>query len=141
MSGKELTTADFFSTPEDWRDGRFDVAGKRDLAGIAGPLQDCSQEPRDDSPAIELRLANNFSKISMKIGQSDDSKSSDSVVKVKLIGNGAYIDSSQVSFNKIQTLDAPVAGVNALKVQVWQTGDHCEYDSEVEAVLMELKVE
>ena len=140
-SGRELTTADFFSTPENWRDGRFNVAGKQSLAGVAGPLEDCSEEPEYNSPTIELRLANNFSKISMRVGQSDDSRSSDTVVKVKILGNGAYLDSTQVAFNKIQRLDASVVGVNALKIQAWQTGEHCEGGSSVEAVLMELKVE
>jgi hypothetical protein len=140
-SGRDLTTADFFATPEEWRDGRFNVAGKQALAGIAGPLNDCEEQSSDYTPTIELRLANNFSKVSMKIGQSDDSKSSDATVFVKLLGNGKYIDSSQVAFNKIQSLDASVADVNALKIQVWRGGEHCETSVSSEAVLMELKVE
>ena len=36
--GRALTTADFFATPDDWADGRFNVAGQKDLAGIGGPL-------------------------------------------------------------------------------------------------------
>jgi hypothetical protein len=140
-SGRDLTTADFFSTPEEWRDGRFNVAGKQALAGIAGPLNNCEEQASEYSPTIELRLANNFSRVSMKIGQSDDSESSDSVVYVKLLGNGKYLDSTQVAFNKIQMLDASVLDVNALKIQVWRGGEHCASSTSSEAVLMELRVE
>jgi hypothetical protein len=140
-SGRDLTSADFFFVPNGWRDGRFNVAGQKNLAGIAGPLEGCSEEADDDSPTLELRLANNFSNISMKVGESDDSKSSDAVVSVKLTGNGIYIDTVTVPFNKINTFRAPVANVNALKVQVWMGGKDCMSNMTVDAVLMELRVE
>jgi hypothetical protein len=140
-SGRDLTTADFFRTPEQWRDGRFNVAGKQGLAGIAGPLNDCVEDASEYTATIELRLANNFSRISMKLGQSDDSESSDAVVQVKVLGNGKYLDSARVDFNKIQSLDASVVDVNALKIQVWRGGEKCESSSPTEAVLMELRVE
>jgi hypothetical protein len=140
-SGRDLKTADFFSAPEGWRDGRFDVAGKKALTGVAGPLTSCQDEASDDTSTIELRLANNFSNISMKVGQGDDSESSDSVVSVKLLGNGKYIDTVKVPFNQVNTLKAPVADVNALKIQVWMGGDDCESGKRVDAVLTELRVE
>jgi hypothetical protein len=140
-TGRDLTTADFFGTPEEWRDGRFNVAGKQALAGIAGPLGNCEEQASDSTATIELRLANNFSRVSMKVGQSDDSESSDAVVYVKVLGNGKYLDSTQVAFNKIQPLDASVVDVNALKIQVWRGGDRCNYSNSTEAVLMELRVE
>lgn len=59
-TGRDLTTGDFFRTPDDWRDGRFNVAGKQAVAGVAGPLDDCEEQASDYSPTIELRLANNF---------------------------------------------------------------------------------
>ena len=139
-TGRALTTADFFATPEDWADGRFDVAGQQDLAGIGGPLYRCRDEPSDSSDPIEIRLANNFTRLSMKVGQSDDSESSSSVVNVKLLGNGKYLDTVQVPFNKISVLEAQVTGVNALKMQIWMGGENCDGEP-VRAVLMDLKVE
>jgi hypothetical protein len=140
-TGRDLTTGDFFRTPDEWRDGRFNVAGKQAVAGVAGPLDDCEEQASDYSPTIELRLANNFSRVSMKIGQSDDSESSDAIVYVNVLGNGKYLDSTQVAFNKIQLLDAPIADVNALKIQVWRGGDRCTTSNSTEAVLTELRVE
>jgi hypothetical protein len=140
-TGRDLTTGDFFRTPDDWRDGRFNVAGKQAVAGVAGPLDDCEEQASDYSPTIELRLANNFSRVSMKIGQSDDSESSDAIVYVNVLGNGKYLDSTQVGFNKIQSLDASIADVNALKIQVWRGGDRCTTSNATEAVLTELRVE
>ena len=139
-TGRDLTTADFFSTPRGWADGRFNVAGQQDLAGIGGALKSCEEDASDSTATIEMRLANNFSKISMRVGQSDDSESSDSEVNVKLVGNGKYIDTVRVPFNKIQTLEASVAGINALKLQIWMGGQNCTGD-DVVAVLMGLKVE
>jgi hypothetical protein len=140
-SGRSLTTADFFSTPEDWADGRFDVAGQQDLPGIGGPLAGCTERPSESSPTIELRLANNFKQISMQVGQSDDSPSSDVEVNVQLLGNEEYIDTVQVPFNQIRTFRASVANVNALKIQLWIGKKGCEYTERVDAVLMDLKVE
>jgi len=77
----------------------------------------------------------------MKIGQSDDSESSDAIVYVNVLGNGKYLDSTQVAFNKIQSLDASIADVNALKIQVWRGGDRCTTSNATEAVLTELRVE
>ena len=140
-SGRLLTTADFFVTPEDWVDGRFDVAGQKDLSGIGGPLVGCREQPGEGTPTIELRLANNFKQISMQIGQSDDSPSSDVEVNVQLVGNETYIDSVQVPFNQVVPFRASVANVNALKIQVWIGEKGCEDTERVEAVLMDLKVE
>jgi len=140
-SGRALTTADFFSSPEDWAAGRFDVAGQQDLPGIGGPLVGCTERPSESSPTIELRLANNFKQISMQVGQSDDSASSDVEVNVQLLGNEEYIDTVQVPFNQIRTFRASVASVNALKIQLWIGKKGCEYTERVEAVLMDLKVE
>ena len=56
-SGRALTTADFFATPDNWADGRFNVAGQKDLAGIGGPLSNCEDEASDNSPTIEIRCS------------------------------------------------------------------------------------
>lgn len=141
VTGRDLTMSDFFSAPDEWQDGRFQVAGQRDLAGISGPLYYC----RDDQSrhdVLELRLANQFKKISMKIGQSDESEQSDAVLNVRLLGNGKYIDSVKVPFNKMDDFSASVSDVNALKMEVWIGGDKCEDGGKtVGAVLTGLRLE
>lgn len=138
-TGRDLTMSDFFAAADSWQDGRFDVAGKRGLAGVSGPLYDC-QDDQDEHETLELRLANRFRKVTMRVGQSDESEQSDAVLNVKLVGNGKYIDSVKVPFNKIDDFSAPVADVNALKIEVWIGGDNCR-DQTVGAVLSGLRLE
>lgn len=140
-TGRDLTMSDFFSAPEEWQDGRFQVAGRRDLAGISGPLYYC-RDDQSTHDVLELRLANQFKRISMKIGQSDESEQSDAMVNVRLLGNGKYIDSVKVPFNKIDEFSASVSDVNALKIEVWIGGDKCEDGGKkVGAVLTGLRLE
>ena len=138
-TGRDLTKSDFFSAPDAWQDGRFDVAGKRGLSGISGPLDSCQQD-QSDHETLELRLANRFKKISMKVGQSDESEQSDAVLNVRLLGNGKYIDSVKVPFNEVSDFSAPVSDVNALKFEVWIGGDKCS-GGEVGAVINGLRLE
>jgi hypothetical protein len=140
-SGRDLTTADFFQLPEGWRDGRFDVAGKQQLSGIAGPLINCEDDATESTTTLELRLANNFGAISMNLGQSDDSRNSDAVLYVKVLGNGKYLDATSVPFNKIQPFSVKVPNVNALKIQVWMGGEKCDDGEPIDAVVMNLRVE
>lgn len=139
-TGRDLTLSDFFSVPEGWQDGRFDVAGQRGLAGVSGLLSSCRYD-QDNHDTLELRLANRFEKISMKIGQSDESEQSDAVLNVRLVGNGKYIDSVKVPFNKVDEFSASVADVNALKIEVWIGGDNCDSGNAVGAVLTGLRLE
>jgi hypothetical protein len=140
-SGRDLTTADFFALPEGWRDGRFNVAGKQQLSGIAGPLTNCEDDASDSTTTLELRLANNFGAITMNLGQSDDSSSSDSIMYVKVLGNGKYVDATSVPFNRVQPFRVKVQDVNALKIQVWMGGPKCDYRKSIDAVIMNLRVE
>ena len=77
----------------------------------------------------------------MRLGQSDDSPSSAVDLNVTLVGNGKYIDTIRVPFNKIRGLQASVADVNALMLQFWVSGEDCSYSDRIEAVLMGLRVE
>lgn len=140
VTGRDLTMSDFFSAPDEWQDGRFDVAGERALAGISGPLSSCRSD-QGTHETLELRLANRFKKISMKIGQSDESEQSDAVLNIRLLGNGKYIDSVKVPFNKIDEFTAAVSDVNALKIEVWMGGNDCEDGRTVGAVLTGLRLE
>lgn len=138
--GRDLTMSDFFAAPDDWDDGHFDVAGQRDVAGISGPLSYCASD-QGSHTTLELRLANRFKKITMKVGQSDNSEQSDAVLNVRLIGNGKYIDSVKVPFNRNQSFSASVADVNALKIEVWIGGDKCVSPEQVGAVLSGMRLE
>jgi hypothetical protein len=138
-SGRDLTLADFFAAPDEWRDGRFDVAGQKNVTGIGGDLSYCQEDQDENHPTLELRLANNFSKITMKVGQNDLSQSSDAVLNVQLKGNGKYTDSTRVPFNKVDAFSAPVSDVNALKIEVWMGGEQCE--EPIGAVITGLRVE
>lgn len=132
--------ADFFEAPEEWRDGRFDVASERGVTGISGPLRTCTE---DDAKAeiLELRLANNFSRLSMRFGQGNDSEGSDAEVLVRVVGNGKFIDSGRVKFNRLETLTVSVPNVNALKIEVYLTGNQCSSSKSVNAVITGLRVE
>lgn len=139
-TGRDLTLSDFFAVPDSWRDGRFDVAGERQLTGISGTMTRCESD-QEDHLTLELRLANRFKKISMNVGQGDQSRQSDAVLNVRLVGNGKYIDSVKVPFNKIDEFSASVSDVNALKIETWIGGDKCRTGYTVDAVFTNLRLE
>ncbi|MDI2034772.1 hypothetical protein [Paenarthrobacter nitroguajacolicus] len=66
---------------------------------------------------LELRLANNFTTFSFNVGQANDSKSSDKILVVRVVGNGKQLDVRKVPFNTIQEISVPAKGVNALKIE------------------------
>jgi hypothetical protein len=139
-AGRDLRIADFFAAPVEWRDGTYDVASERALPGVSGPLRRCNEDEAN-AQTFELRLANNFTKISMRVGQTNNSENSDAEVLVRVIGNGAFIDSTRVKFNKVQNVSVPVAQVNALKLEVYMTGKKCDEDKVVNAVIANLRLE
>lgn len=120
---RALTLADIFRSSEsdDWVDDRFEIASRPDVRGMAVETRNCS---RDQAAGIELRLANGFDHLSLKVGQSNHSSSSDQVVKVEVVGNGQQLDVRTVAFNKVVPFqDVDVQGVNALKVLVYLDED------------------
>jgi len=141
VSGRLLTTADFFAVPEGWVDGRFNVAGKTALTGVSGELEGCKDEADDETSTVELRLANNFSVLTMTVGQDDDSVSSDSVVTVRATGNGTYREEVKVPFNSTVPFKVDVRGVNALKIQAYKGGTKCDYNKSVHVVMMGMRVQ
>lgn len=138
--GRDLTAGDFFSVPVEWRDGRVAVATERDVLGVTGPIRRCAED-EGSAQTLELRLANSFQRLSVRIGQANDSESSDAELLVRVVGNGTFIDSRRVRFNRLDTLSVPVAGVNAVKIQVFMTGKRCSEDKGVTAVLANLRLE
>ena len=140
-SDRDLTTSDFFKKPEGWQDGRFSAAGKQDLPAVSGIVDDCQLEVDEYTPAVELRLANNFSTISMVVAQGDDSEQSDAVLNVRAEGNGTYKDTAHVAFNTTKSFSVPVNGVNAFKLQFWLSGKKCLDGHDVRVVLTNLRLQ
>lgn len=139
-ANRDLATSDFFAIPVEWTGGQFDVASERGLTGISGPLRTCAEDEAS-AQTFELRLANQFSRISARFGQANNSESSDAEMLVRIVGNGTFIDSKRVKFNKLESIQVPVNGVNALKIQVFMTGKGCDENKVVNAVLTGVRLE
>ncbi|TCC57569.1 hypothetical protein E0H73_29800 [Kribbella pittospori] len=132
---RPLTLSSIFKYPDGWRDGRYDVADRKQATGIGGELDSCGD---NWAQVLELRLANNFNRLKLEFGQSNSSESSDQVLQVRIDTNGKYADQKTVPLNKIATLDVSVSSVNALKVIVsLAQSDGCQ-SGRVEAVLMNM---
>ncbi|TCC45074.1 hypothetical protein E0H75_31680 [Kribbella capetownensis] len=134
-ANRPLTLSSIFKYPDGWRDGRYDVADRKQATGIGGTLNGCGDSY---GQVLELRLANNFSKIKLEFGESNSSESSEQILQVRLDGNSQYIDQKTVKLNQIAAFDLPVQKVNALKISLsLKDSDGCG-SGEVEAVLMNM---
>jgi hypothetical protein len=134
-ANKPLPLSSIFKYPDGWRDGRYDVADRKQATGIGGELRDCGDSY---TQTLELRLANNFTRFKLEFGESNSSESSDQILQVD--ANGQYRDQKTVKLNQIAAFDLDVAKVNALKIIVsLKESDACYTNSgAVEAVLMNL---
>lgn len=137
-AGKPLALADFFMADRAWKENRFNVADKSGISGIGAEIDTYYET---DAVTLELRLANNFDELSFKVGQSNESLSSDQTLVVKVIGNGKQIDVQKVPFNTITPVAVNVKDVNALKIQVFlDEKSPRDYDPAV-AVISEVTAE
>ncbi|WP_405064416.1 hypothetical protein OG474_22930 [Kribbella sp. NBC_01505] len=134
VAGRPLVLSNIFKYPDGWKDGRYDVADRKQATGIGGTLPGCGYEK-----TLELRLANNFGRLKMEFGQSNSSESSDLVLTVRVDSNGQYRDQKEVKLNQIATFDLAVPKVNALKIVVsLKDTAACGSSGTVEAVLMNM---
>lgn len=108
-----MSLADFFEPDSSWTENRFDVADKSEVSGIAAQVGSYGQQQ-----TLELRLANNFNTLTMKIGQANDSKSSDKMLVIRVLGNGKQLDVQKIPFNTVQEISVSTKMVNALKIEV-----------------------
>jgi hypothetical protein len=53
----------------------------------------------------------------MKVGQANDSETSDNAVVVDVVKNGTKIDSQSVPFDAVQSFDEDITDANSLKLQ------------------------
>ena len=116
-AGRELTLSDFFNPEESWEEDRYDIADAKQVPGLAATVEYCGNN--DYAPELELRLGNNFSRLTFSVGQANDSLDSDQAVSVEVVGNNAQIEIQSVPFNEIRDFTIPVTGVNALKIRMW----------------------
>ena len=136
VAGRPLTLSNIFNHPEEWKDGRFDIADRKQSTGIGGVLNDCGEL---SASTLELRLANNFSRLKLEFGQSNASESSDKLLMVRVDANGAYQDQKSTKLNQIAAFDLGVQKVNALKIIVYlKRTPECFQGGTVEAVLMNM---
>ncbi|MFK0002304.1 hypothetical protein [Paenarthrobacter sp. NPDC090522] len=112
-AGSKLSLADFFDPDGSWSENRFDVADRSGVSGIAAQVSGYGQ-----SQTLELRLQNNFNTVAFNVGQSNDSKPSDKMLVVRVVGNGKQLDVQKVPFNTIQPISVQTKMVNALKIEV-----------------------
>ncbi len=108
-----MSLSNFFEPESNWTENRYDVADKSGVSGMATTISGYG-----DGPTLELRLANNFTTLTFNVGQANDSKSSDKVLVVRVVGNGKQLDVRKVPFNTIQEISVPVVNVNALKIEL-----------------------
>lgn len=133
VAGRPLTLSNIFKYPDGWRDGRYDVADRKQTTGISGTITYCGDS---SAQVLELRLANNFSRFRLEFGQSNSSDDSDQVLVVRIDANGQYRDQKSNKLNQITSFDLPVQKVNALKISVYlKESSQCGVGS-VDAVLM-----
>ncbi|MEV7663402.1 hypothetical protein [Paenarthrobacter sp. NPDC089316] len=108
-----MSLSNFFEPDSSWTENRYDVADKSGVSGISTSISGYSE-----TSTLELRLANNFSTLTFNAGQANDSKSSDKILVVRVVGNGKQLDVRKVPFNTVQEISVPVKGVNALKIEL-----------------------
>jgi hypothetical protein len=111
--GRGLTLNDFFDPSSYWEEDRYDIAGQKDVQGIAAPVSGCGSYSQE----IELRLGNNFERLEFSVGQADNSAESDQSLSVEILANNSQVEIRSVPFNEIQSFSISVTGVNALKIR------------------------
>ena len=135
IAGRPLVLGNIFKYPDGWKDGRYDVADRKQTTGISGVLASCGEAW---GATLELRLANNFSKFKLEFGQSNSSESSDQILLVRIDANGQYRDQKSVKLNQITSFDLSVQKVNALKIIVSLKDTPACSNGTAEAVLMNM---
>ena len=111
-SGRTLGLADIFSTVGEWKEERYDISDTSNVFGLATTLSSCG----GSGVQLELRLAHRFSTLQMKVGQANNSMTSDDVVVVDVVKNGTKIDSQGVAFDVVQPFKEDVTDANSLKI-------------------------
>jgi hypothetical protein len=121
-SGRALTLGDIFGATLEWEETRYDIADRKDVQGIGVTLSYCGETSGGE---LELRLARNFTRLTLNVGQANNSPSSDDVLVAEIVANGRQKDIRRIPFDRIHKFDVNVKDVNALKVRLWiEDGDN-----------------
>lgn len=135
--GRDLTISDFFSVDgNDVKEDLYDVATLEGQKGVGS-------EVSYDETAIELRLANRYKNLTFNVGQANSSRSSDSILQIKIYKNGTSDKFDEVKFNEARSFDIDVSNVNALKIIMEcqsQDGTPCGYDESLIGVVYEMRL-
>lgn len=128
-----------FSTVGEWEESRYEVADRSDVPGMGVVVATCYDD--QDAPELEFRLANRFDELSFNVAQGNTSQDSDQQLAVRVLGNEGQLDIQKVPFNQVKPISLDVSGVNALKIRLFlDDEERCSYDSQVVAVVEDLKV-
>ncbi len=115
-SDEPLGLNDFFRPSDDWEANRYDIAGRSDVQGIAATVGYCGESYAEE---IELRLSNKFASLDFKVGQADNSESSDQDLTVEVLANNEQAEIRAVPFNQVQQFTIDVDSVNAVKIRFY----------------------
>jgi len=110
--GRDLTLEDFFEPPRELRQDLFNVATTSGAKGIGAELEG------SQGVQAELRLENRFHKLTFKVGQANNSKSSDLILRVGTYRDGKNDQLVDIPFNVVKPLEIDVSNVNALKIEL-----------------------
>ncbi|MFC8040655.1 hypothetical protein ACFUOZ_14990 [Paenarthrobacter sp. NPDC057355] len=131
-----MSLSNFFEPESSWTENRYDVADKSGVSGIATTISSYGS-----AETLELRLANNFNSLTFNVGQANDSKSSDKILLVRVVGNGKQLDVRKVPFNTIQEISVPAKGVNALKIELSLDDTPSSDSKSIQAVVSDVVVD
>jgi hypothetical protein len=109
--GTRLTLSDFFQ-PDGWAEGSLNVADRKGVQGIFSEVSGCGYGGRQ----LELRLEDNYKKLSFQVGQANDSRFNNQTLAVSVQANGKQVIVRNVPFNAVQSFSIPVTSVNSLEV-------------------------
>lgn len=132
-----LTLSNFFNPNVGWVEGRYAIADSQPVAGIKSLVDSCSIA---DPVHLDLRLANNYQKLSFSVGLANDSVSADQTLIVRVKGNNQQIEVRPVPFNAHQEFDIPVAGVNATTIELHLDNNVPNCGGRVNAVLYDIEL-
>jgi hypothetical protein len=138
-SGVPLGLDDVFAATGEWQEDRWDIANRKELMGMGVALRGCGP---DSAAELDLRLAHNFSRLDMRVGQANTSTDPDQRLVVEILSGGKQEEIRRVAFDELQPFTLPVESVNALGIRLYldDEGDSndCGYDSSVVAVISDL---
>jgi hypothetical protein len=123
-----------FKKSEEWEEDRFGLADREDVKGWGMTLQGCGDYYATD---LELRLAHRFQKMTMQVGQGNDSHSYDQLLVVEVYDGTEQVEIQRIPFDTVTPFDISAVGVNAMIVRLYidDESQKCSSDASVIAVV------